>query len=72
MIAFAKDFIDTLRRPRIRMAVPDRMLLYTGARREKIDAHFSADNRIRQLIVHTRTGTKAVYDMHYGPDFDRS
>ena len=53
MICFAREFLGRWRRP-IRLRMPSRMVLVTGARRERIHAVFDEQDRITVLVVHTR------------------
>ncbi len=58
MICVAREFLSEFfpgRRRRIRLDRNVPMLLVTGHRREKIDAIIGADDRVKRLIVFTRT-----------------
>ena len=53
MICFVRTFFgikDTV----IRLKEPDNTIIFTGARKERIDAVIGSDNRIERLIIHTR------------------
>ena len=53
MIALAKEFIHTIR-VIIPLPEPPRARIYTGSAIEKIDAVIGPDDRIEELIIHTR------------------
>jgi len=57
MIALAKEFMHTLR---VVLPLPDppRARIYTGSAVEKIDAVIDGDDRIVELIIHTRSRSR--------------
>ena len=58
MIALAKEFMHTLR---VVLPLPDppRARIYTGSAIEKIDAVIDENDRIQELIIHTRSRSRS-------------
>jgi hypothetical protein len=54
MICFSRDFVLGRRRFHIRLRQPMSMILFTGCDKERINAVFDRQNRLLQLVVHTR------------------
>ena len=59
MIALAKEFIHTIR-VIIPLPEPPRARIYTGSAIEKIDAVIGPDDRIEELIIHTRCKSRTT------------
>ena len=57
MIAWAKSKWEVkYGRKTIPLKFPSDMLLFTNSNRERIDALVDKDNRVRRMVIHTRTG----------------
>ena len=52
---YLEDFFPHLKKRRIRLDRRVPMILITGHHRERIDAVIGKDNRIKHLVVFTRT-----------------
>ena len=62
MICFARYLLEgfSTAAPPIRLSNPQRTIVVYGCRNEKIDALTDAEERIVQLVIHTRTLPRAA------------